>query len=60
MFNCGLCKQATKIKLDDNECLLDSNTQVENDLAHYSADMNHYLLKKLGYSIKNVEGWLRN
>ena len=56
VFKCALCKEHSKISIQNSECVLKSNTQVEKDLDRYTIDINHYLLRKLDCTLSRVEG----
>lgn len=56
VFKCAICKEPSKIKVKDDECMLESNEQAQSDLDRYTIDINHYLLRRLDGSINNVTG----
>lgn len=56
VFKCAICKESTRIKIKENECMLESNEQAQNDLDKYTIDINHYLIRRLDSSVYNVTG----
>ena len=60
-FNCPFCGNKFKfdLNLTTNETDLEANAAATNDYDRSLIDINHYLVKKLDSSLKNIEGNLQ-
>jgi hypothetical protein len=58
IFNCPFCGSKFKFNLNvhTNESDLETNEQAMNEYERNLIDINHYLVKKLEVSVKNIEG----
>lgn len=57
IYNCPLCKITSRISLSGDECKLEDDELAKIELERNLNDINHYLVKKLETSMKNIEGF---
>lgn len=56
ILSCPICKITSRVSLSGEECLLDADNLARIELEKNLIEINHYLIKKLELSVKNIEG----
>ena len=55
LFNCPFCNNKFKFSISNNECDLESDEMASREYDRNLIEINHYLVKKLDGSMKNIE-----